>query len=58
MTENGTKRLVIRNLTDQFGRFYGQTFGVWDTKLKALVFLHHPNRAKAEAFIAQMELDL
>lgn len=58
MTENGTKRLVIQNLTDKFGRFCGQTFGVWDTKLKAMVFLPHPNRAKAEAYIAQMELDL
>lgn len=53
-----SRKLVIQNLTDQFGRFCGQLFGVWDTTLKAMVFLPHPNRAKAEAFLAQGDLFL
>jgi hypothetical protein len=50
------KILSIQNLKDQFGRFAGQLFGVWDNERKEMVFLPHPDRTKAEAFISQGEL--
>jgi hypothetical protein len=54
------KRLVIENVTDQFGRFIGQSFGVWDSVRRVMVFLPWPGargRARAEAFIAQGEFE-
>jgi hypothetical protein len=50
------KILSIQNLKDEFGRFAGQLFSVWDNERKEMVFLPHPDRSKAEAFISQGEL--
>lgn len=55
---NGTKRLVIHNMTNEYGSFAGQLFGVWDIKLQAMVFPLHTRRERAEAFLNQLELDI
>lgn len=52
------KRLVTQNVTDAFGRVVGQNFGVWDSRRRDMVFLPHPRREKAEAFLAQGELEV
>ncbi|MHC4454222.1 MAG: hypothetical protein ACYSWS_05950 [Planctomycetota bacterium] len=52
-----TKKLVIENVSDDYGRPVHQIFSVWDTKRKVMVYWAR-DREDAENYIRQGELDL